>query len=225
MLSLGIRQGRAGKNCEKGETGEAGPANTLTIGTVTELPAGSAPTVELEGDAPKQVLNFGFPKVESGMQVVTVPSGDSFDPLEAEPGIYWLETGSTLLNGPVSTVVAIYTCAVEVRVKTNSVRLTITGQFNETTGRNHAGEWELMRVGAHWSWAATGPNTGLPKAGGSFVIQGPSAFLLNRAAPRVDAWQLAVLIGAKLYALLGSEQDQELRKLITSELKALQSHR
>lgn len=222
VLNLGIPQGPAGEDGEKGETGEAGPANTLTIGTVTELPAGSAPTVALEGESPQQVLNFGFPKVESGIQVITIPTGETFDPLAAEPGIYWLETGATLLNGPVSTVVAIYTCVVEVRVKTSSIRLTVTGHFNETSGFNHAGEWELMHVGAHWSWAATGPNTGLPKAGGRFVIQGPSAFLLNEAVSQADSRQLMVLVGAKLYGLLTDEQDKGLKEIIESEMKLVE---
>ncbi|NQF31050.1 prophage tail fiber N-terminal domain-containing protein [Enterobacter asburiae] len=221
MLNLGIPQGPAGKDGEKGETGDTGPANTLTIGTVSELPAGSAPTVELEGDAPQQVLNFGFPKMESGMQVVTIASGEFFDPLEAEPGIYWLETGATLLNGPASTLVAIYTCAVEVRVKTNSIRLTVTGHFNESSAYNHAGEWELMHVGAHWSWAATGPNKGLPNAGVSFVVQGPSAFSSLDAEPQISDRHLATLVGAKMYGLLTDEQDKELKQIIESELKLL----
>ena len=155
------------------------------------------------------------------MQVVTIASGESFDPLEAEPGIYWLETGATLLNGPASTLVAIYTCAVEVRVKTNSIRLTVTGHFNESSGYNHAGEWELMHVGAHWSWAATGPNTGLPKAGASFVVQGPSAFSALYAGPQVSDRQLATLVGAKMYGLLTEEQGKELKQIIESEMKLL----
>ncbi|ELE9727862.1 prophage tail fiber N-terminal domain-containing protein [Enterobacter kobei] len=218
VLSLGIPEGKAG---EKGEKGEAGPANKLTIGTVTELPAGCAPAVELEGDSPEQVLNFGFPKVSGGMQIITIASGESFDPLEAEPGIYWLETGATLLNGPSSTLVSIYTCTVEVRVKTNSIRLTVTGHFNESSGYNHAGEWELMNVGAHWSWAATGPNTGLPGAGASFTVQGPSAFMSTNVRDGVDGFKLSILVGAKLYGLLNDDQDRELKEMIESEMKSL----
>ena len=41
--------------------GPAGPPNTLTIGTVTTLPAGSPATLSLTGEAPEQVLSAGIP--------------------------------------------------------------------------------------------------------------------------------------------------------------------
>lgn len=65
---------------------------------------------------PEQVLNFGFPKVESGVQIITVTSGETLDPLTIDPGTYWLEPGATLHNGPASMVVEIYLCAVDVRI-------------------------------------------------------------------------------------------------------------
>lgn len=218
VLSLGIPEGKTG---EKGDTGAAGPANVLTVGTVEELPAGSVPTVEVTGDSPQQVLNFGFPKAGAG-EVTVIASGETFDPLSAEPGTYWLETGATLANAPGSTLIAIYTCAVEVRVKTNSIRLTVTGHFNESAQYNHAGEWELMQVGAGWHWAATGPNTGIPYASAKFVIQGPSAFSLNNLQQSVSTRQLVTLVGAKLYGLLTDEQDKELKQIIESEMKLLE---
>lgn len=50
----------------KGETGDPGPANSLTIGTVTTLPTGSDATASITGTAPNQVLNLGIPKGEQG---------------------------------------------------------------------------------------------------------------------------------------------------------------
>ena len=220
VLNIGIPQGKDG---EKGETGDAGPANVLTVGNVEELPAGSTPTVEITGEAPEQVLNFGFPKIESGggMDVVTIPSGESFDPLMAEPGIYVLETGATLLHGPASGLVAIYTCAVMVRAS-DSVRLTVTGHFNESSGYNHAGEWELMQVGAHWNWASTGPNTGIPNASANFVVQGAQAFFSLDADSLISTRRLVTMVGAKMYGLLNDEQDQELKQVIENEMNELE---
>lgn len=50
----------------KGETGATGPANTLTVGTVTTLAAGSLATVEITGTAPNQTVNFGIPQGVDG---------------------------------------------------------------------------------------------------------------------------------------------------------------
>jgi hypothetical protein len=41
--------------------GAQGPAGTLTIGTITQLPTGSAPTITNAGSAENAVLNFGIP--------------------------------------------------------------------------------------------------------------------------------------------------------------------
>ena len=45
----------------KGEKGDTGPAATVTVGTVTGLGAGSAPTVTNTGDEHNAVLDFGIP--------------------------------------------------------------------------------------------------------------------------------------------------------------------
>lgn len=45
----------------KGDKGDPGPAATITIGTVTGLDAGSAPTVTNSGDEHNAVLDFGIP--------------------------------------------------------------------------------------------------------------------------------------------------------------------
>ncbi len=43
-----------------GDNGLPGPSNILTVGTVQTLPPGSSATVEIVGDSPAQVLNFGI---------------------------------------------------------------------------------------------------------------------------------------------------------------------
>ncbi|EKC9955558.1 hypothetical protein OQO23_004451 [Salmonella enterica] len=63
-----------------------GPANTLTIGTVTTLEAGASATAEITGDAPEQVLNLGIPQGKDGADgasEITISSdGKTYSPDE-----------------------------------------------------------------------------------------------------------------------------------------------
>lgn len=104
----------------------------------------------------------------------------------------------------------------------DSVRLTVTGHFNESSAYNHAGEWELMQVGTYWSWASTGPNTGLPKAGSSFVVQGAQAFFALDADSLISTRRLVTMVGAKLYGMLNDEQDMALKTLIENQLENIE---
>ena len=61
-LALGIPQGATGS---KGNTGDTGPANTLTIGSVT---SGKVASATITGEAPNQVLNLVLEKGEQGEQ-------------------------------------------------------------------------------------------------------------------------------------------------------------
>lgn len=65
-LNLAIPKGDTGSPGDPGDPGEPGPANTLTIGTVETLPAGSQATAEITGDAPNQTLSLGIPQGEKG---------------------------------------------------------------------------------------------------------------------------------------------------------------
>lgn len=58
----------------KGDQGVQGIAATVTIGTVTTLPAGSSATVENVGTEEDAILNFGIPEGEDGL-VTTVVGG------------------------------------------------------------------------------------------------------------------------------------------------------
>ena len=66
VLSLGIPQGKQGVQGETGATGATGlqgPANVLTIGSVT---SGKVASATITGEAPNQVLNLILEKGETG---------------------------------------------------------------------------------------------------------------------------------------------------------------
>ena len=67
-----------------GQPGPNGPANTLTPGTITTLPPGSAVTVTITGTAPNQVVNFGIPQGQPGQN--GTGSGTVVGPATATPG-------------------------------------------------------------------------------------------------------------------------------------------
>jgi len=50
-----------------GASGPAGPANTLTIGTVTTVAAGGSATAAVSGTAPNQILSLGVPTGATGL--------------------------------------------------------------------------------------------------------------------------------------------------------------
>lgn len=65
-LNLAIPQGKEGNPGDPGDPGDPGPANTLTIGTVETLPAGSQATATITGDAPNQTLSLALPQGPDG---------------------------------------------------------------------------------------------------------------------------------------------------------------
>jgi hypothetical protein len=60
IVNFGIPEGKPGTD------GDPGPANTLTVGEVTTLPAGELASAEITGEAPEQVLNLGIPQGNDG---------------------------------------------------------------------------------------------------------------------------------------------------------------
>lgn len=62
---------------EKGDTGEVGPANTLTIGTVQ---SGDIPSATITGEAPNQLLNLVLVKGDKGDKGDIGPSGQQGPP-------------------------------------------------------------------------------------------------------------------------------------------------
>lgn len=59
---VGALEGVEGPAGPTGAQGIPGPANSLTIGTVTTLPTGQDATASITGTAPNQVLNLGIPR-------------------------------------------------------------------------------------------------------------------------------------------------------------------
>ena len=59
----------------RGPTGPAGPGATITIGTVTTLPPGSAATVTNTGTSTNAILNFGIPQGPTGPAGATGVTG------------------------------------------------------------------------------------------------------------------------------------------------------
>lgn len=66
-------QGLPGEKGDKGDPGATGPANTLTIGTVT---SGIESSATITGEAPNQVLNLVLKQGEKGDSGVYVGTGD-----------------------------------------------------------------------------------------------------------------------------------------------------
>lgn len=61
------------------QKGDTGPANVLSVGTVTTLSPGDSATATITGTAPKQTINFGLPQGATGeansLSVGTVTTG------------------------------------------------------------------------------------------------------------------------------------------------------
>ena len=57
--------------------GPAGPANTLSVGTVTTGAAGSSAAVTITGSAPTQTVNFTIPRGDTGATGATGPQGET----------------------------------------------------------------------------------------------------------------------------------------------------
>ena len=64
-------------------TGAAGPANVLSIGTVSTLPPGSKSTASIVGESPSQVLNLGLVAGPEG-KASTVPGPPGAVPTAAD---------------------------------------------------------------------------------------------------------------------------------------------
>lgn len=86
-----------------GESGEwivvqlkSGPANVLTIGTVTTGEPGTNALVEITGEAPNQTVNFTIPRGQQGQQGSA--GADGADGADGEPG-----PANTLTIGTVTT--------------------------------------------------------------------------------------------------------------------------
>ena len=85
----------------KGYTGPAstipGPPNTLTAGTITQIPAGGQPTFSVTGTAPNQTLNLGLVDGANGIGVPT--TGNNPGDLLRWNGTVWIQTATKFHEG------------------------------------------------------------------------------------------------------------------------------
>ena len=95
-------QGEQGVQGEQGEPGQDGAAATITVGTVTTLPAGTDATVENAGTSSAAVFNFGIPQGDKGEQG---EKGDTGNPGEAgKAATIAVGTTTNLVPGSSATV-------------------------------------------------------------------------------------------------------------------------
>ena len=113
-----------------GVSGPAGPANTLSIGTVTTVAAGGSATASVTGTAPTQTLNLGIPTGATG---ATGPA-------------------NTLSIGTVSTVAAggSATASITGTAPTQTLNL---GLPTGATGAQ--GDWSAAQPNRTWSSSTT----------------------------------------------------------------------
>jgi hypothetical protein len=75
----------------QGATGSTGPANVLSVGTVTTGAAGSSVDVTITGTSPTQTVNFTIPKGDKGDKGDTGdqgPAGSLTNLLATAPIVY-----------------------------------------------------------------------------------------------------------------------------------------
>ena len=82
----------------KGATGAIGPANTLSIGTVSTGTAGTSASATITGTSPTQTLNLTIPAGAAGSGTYTKQSAN----FTAAVGVIYVTTGSITVSDPAS---------------------------------------------------------------------------------------------------------------------------
>lgn len=188
----------------------------MTIVEVINLTNTAAPGVRIQQT---------YPAVKTSENSVTIiPSGDVFDPLTAEPGIYYLGEGAILHNGPGSGIVEMYTALVSVRIKGVSVNLIVSAHFNQSSGYHHCGEYELMASstsGGAPLWSSLGPgDSSNPAAGSTYTMVSNVGGALSTVAV-VQHDKFTTLLAGKAYGLLSDTEDQTLKVMTEEAIDAL----
>jgi len=80
VFNFGIPAGKTGNTGSPGINGLNGQAATIQVGTVSQLPAGSTPTVQNVGSSTNAVFNFGFPTPQQPIKPILIPLVGSNNP-------------------------------------------------------------------------------------------------------------------------------------------------
>ncbi|WP_329502726.1 prophage tail fiber N-terminal domain-containing protein [Klebsiella aerogenes] len=205
--SLMASRGEAGP---QGETGEAGPQGE-------QGPKGDTGEQGPQGEQ-------GPPG--DGATITIIPSGEILDPLTAEPGTYYLGVGAILHNGPGANLISIYTALVTVRIKGISANLIVSAHFNQSSGYNHCGEYELMAssTGGAPYWSSLGPgDSSNPKADTTYtMVSNTTGALSTVALTRQD--KFTTLLAGKVYGLLTEEEEAALKTMTVATLSELREY-
>ncbi|NCU29776.1 collagen-like protein [Candidatus Saccharibacteria bacterium] len=127
-----------GDKGDKGDIGNTGPANTLSIGTVTK-PSNCTPTATITGTAPNQTLNLGIPGLPSGGttgQVLTKNSSADCDAIWANTNVI-VGAGRPDIAG-----------TMDAGTQAKVASATSGTEFRSTDGPQ--GAWVWMRQGSKW---------------------------------------------------------------------------
>jgi len=184
----------------KGDTGPAstipGPPNTLTAGTITQIPAGGQPTFSITGTAPSQTLNLGLVDGANGIGVPVV--GNNPGDLLRWNGSVWIQTTTKFHEGTGNPN----------GVVTAPVGSTFVN--TESGGYNGARRWTKATGSGNTGWVVVDGDTGLidvmslvntnwephAAAGG--------AWLQRQATHTTLSWRLKVKAGAAIIGTLFS---------------------
>ena len=130
---------------EKGDQGDTGPANTLSIGTVDRTAC--TPTANITGSTPNQTLNLGIPGLPTGGttgQVLQKNSNDDCDTVWASQNVI-VGAGRPDVAGTMDT-----------NTQAKVASATSGTEFRSTDGPQ--GAWVWMKQGS--SWVVTSGDTG-----------------------------------------------------------------
>jgi len=97
-VTLGVPQGVQGVQGERGlqgVQGETGPANALTIGTVTRVAPGGTPTATITGTSPAQTLNLGLVDGQPSSMLLS-GTGSPVGTVAAAPGVLYVDTTAAM---------------------------------------------------------------------------------------------------------------------------------
>jgi len=182
----------------KGDAGPAstipGPANTLTAGTITQIPAGGQPTVSITGTTPSQTLNLGLVDGANGIGVPT--TGNNPGDLLCWNGTVWIQTATKFHEGTGNPN----------GVVTAPVGSTFVN--TESGGYNGARRWTKATGSGNTGWVVVDGDTGwgdliplLPGATGVFSIRRTTNrvdLLANNFNPTGSSGSLTLPVGYRV---------------------------